>query len=422
MEIFMSIIKSNLGPFLLQVGIPFVVAVGAAFAVYAGYSNLKSQIRTERDLEEKAEKINHAFAKIGEQENALLGQKTELEKQQEITTNLHLEYTKQKEFNKLLNQIQILSLGSKNGSRKDFEKFYSLVEGDILNSELHDIWEKEYSSLRKLWEGELEKVNFYRLLYDTKSGESRKWSQEYLYLGISSLWTNRSWAYNNKDYAAYFKEIEVNKSKYFVETLYKIATEGNNISYSILAARTLCDLTGFEPYPSHQFANSYKQLLNDIPQFKKMKEWWIKNGSQNTVYTCPFDKIVEKDRNYYSYDRSHEGEDEKRLQFLNRVIVDYPNLYRSKAELAYIKLGDLKSYPEVELLAIDAISGTDMEPLPYLILSYIGLKQNNNEKLVENLNLAKRSMNYENMITSIQINPKLHELFLVLEQLGMFDK
>ena len=417
----MSIIKSNLGPFLLQVGIPFVIAIGASFAVYAGYSNLKNQIITQKDLEDKAEKINQAFKRIGEQEDVLLGQKNELEKQQEITTNLHLEYTKQKEFNQLLNQIQILSLGSKNGSRKDFEDFYSLVEGDKLNSELHDIWEKEYNYLRKLWEGELEKVNFYRLLHNTNTGETRRWSQEYLYLGISSLWTNRSWAYNNKDYADYFKELEVCKSKYFIETLYTIATEEKNISYSILAAKTLCTITAFEPYPSHQFANSYKQLLNDIPQFKKMKDWWAKSGSQNEQYKCPFDKIVENDRNYYSYDRSHSGKDNERLKFLTNTINNFPNLFRTKAEIAYIKLKGSDTYPEVEKLANEAIVGTDMEPLPYLILSYIGLKQNDMSKLETNMKLAKLSMNQENMITSIQINPKLHELFLVIEQLKMLD-
>ena len=317
---------------------------------------------------------------------------------------MHLEYTKQKEFNQLLNQIQILSLGSKNGSRKDFEDFYSLVEGDKLNSELHDIWEKEYNYLRKLWEGELEKVNFYRLLHNTNTGETRRWSQEYLYLGISSLWTNRSWAYNNKDYAAYFKELEVCKSKYFIETLYTIATEEKNISYSILAAKTLCTITAFEPYPSHQFANSYKQLLNDIPQFNKMKDWWTKSGSQNEKYKCPFEMIVEKDRNYYSYDRSHIGKNIERLELLTETISKYPNLYRTKAEIAYIKLGDPSTYAEVERLAQEAITGTDMEPLPYLLLSFIGLKQRDNNKMEKNLKLAKRSLNHESMILSIKIN------------------
>ena len=420
MEVFMNILKSNLGPFLLQVGIPFVVAVGAAFAVYAGYSNLKSQIETQKDLEAKAEQINKAFTKIGVQEEVLLGQKKELIKQQEITTNLHVEYTRQKEFNELLNKIQVLSLGAKNSSRKDFESFYSLVEGDILNSELHDIWEKEYNYLRKQWEGELENVNFYRLI-DTKTGKSRKWSQEYLYMNISSLWTNRSWAFNNKDYAAYFKEIEINKLRYFVETLYKIATEGENISYSILAAKTLCSITDFEPYPSHQFANSDKQLLNDIPEFKKLREWWDKSGSKNTEYTCPLEKIVENDRNYYSYDRSYEGKDLERLKLLDESIKNYPNLSRSKAEIAYIKLNGLETYQEVERLANEAIIGTDMESLPYLLIAFIGLKQNDMNKLQSNLNLAKQSMNLENMITSIQINPKLHELFNALDKLKMLD-
>lgn len=417
----MSIIKSNLGPFLLQVGIPFVIAVGAAFAVYAGYSNLKNQIGTQKDLEDKAEQINQAFTKIGEQEEVLFGQKNELIKQQEITNNLHIEYTKQKEFNELLNKIQVLSLGAKNGSRKDFESFDSLVEGDKLDSELHHIWEKEYSYLQKLWEGELENVNYYRLMYDTKTGETRKWSQEYLYMGISSLWTNRSWAYNNKDYTAYFKEIEANNSRYFIETLYKIATEGKNISYSILAAKTLCSIIEFEPYTSYQFASSYKQLLNDIPQFKKMKEWWDKSGSKNANYKCPFDKIVENDRNYYSYDRGHEDKDMERLEFLTESIKNYPNLFRSKAEIAYIKLNGQQTYAEVERLANEAIVGTDMEPLPYLLLAFIGLKQNDINKLETNLNLAKHSMNLENMITSIQINPKLHELFIALDKFKILD-
>lgn len=416
----MNIVKSNLGPFLLQVGIPFVIAVGAAFAVYAGYSNLVNQIETQKDLEDKAEQINQAFTKIGEQEEVLLGQRNELIKQQEITTNLHVEYTKQKEFNELLNKIQVLSLGAKNSSRKDFESFYSLVEGDILNSELHDIWEKEYNYLRKQWEGELENVNFYRLI-DIKTGKSRKWSQEYLYRNISSLWTNRSWAFNNKDYAAYFKEIELNKLRYFVETLYRIATKGENISYSILAAKTLCLITDFEPYPSHQFANSDKQLLNDIPQFKKLGEWWDKSGSKNTEYTCPLEKIVENDRNYYSYDRSHEGKDMERLKLLDESIKIYPNLFRSKAEIAYIKLNGQETYQEVERLANEAITGTDMESLPYLLIAFIGLKQNDINKLQSNLNLAKQSMNLENMITSIQINPKLHELFNALDKLKMLD-
>ena len=421
MEIFMSILKSNSWPFFLQVGIPLVIAIGALFAVYAGYTNLISQINTQKDLEDKAEKINQAFKKIGAQEEVLLGQKNELKKQQEITTNLHLEYTKQKEFNQLLNQIQILSLGSKNGSRKDFEDFYALVEGEKLNSELHEIWEKEYNYLRKLWEGDLEKVSFYRLLHNADTGETRKWSQEYLYLGISSIWTNRSWAYNNKDYAAYFKEIEVSKSKYFIETLYKIATEGSNISFSILAAKTLCAITNFEPYPSHQFANSYKQLLNDIPQFNKMKDWWTKSGSQNEKYKCPFEMIVEKDRNYYSYDRSHIGKNIERLELLTETISKYPNLYRTKAEIAYIKLGDPSTYAEVERLAQEAITGTDMEPLPYLLLSFIGLKQRDNNKMEKNLKLAKRSLNHESMILSIKINPKLHELFVVLDKLKMLN-
>lgn len=420
MEMFMSILKLNSGSFLLQVGFPFIVAIGALFAVYAGYLNLINQIDTQSDLDDKTEKINQAFIAIEEQEEVLIGQKNELETQQKITGNLNLEYTKQKEFNQLLKQIQILSLGAKNGSRKDFEDFYSLGEGDKLNSELYDIWEKEYSYLRNLWVGELEKINFFRLTHNTNTGEKIRYSQEYLYGGLSNLWANNIRKYNDKDYAAYFKEIELSKSKSFIEVLYTIATEGRNISYSILAAKTLCAITNFEPYPSSQFADSYRQLFTDIPRFKNMKEWWVKSGSQNVKYKCPFDKIVESDRNYYYYHRSNSDKSE-RLELLIEAIRNCPNLSRTKAEIAYLKLGKPSTYGEVERLAQEAILGADMEPLPYLLLSFVGLKQNDNDKIEKNLKLAKLSLNQKSMITTIRLNSKLHELLVVAEELNILD-
>lgn len=418
----MSIIKSNLGPFLLQVGIPFVIAVGASFAVYAGYSNLKNQINTQNDLEEKAEKINQAFNRIGEQEAALLGQKSELVKQKVVTENLNAEYLKQKEFNELLNQIQIFSLGARNGSIDDFRKFYAFAEIENLDLELINIWSKEYDRLRKVWESELEKVNFYRLYLNPETKERRNWSIEYLYGGISNLGTNKSWAYNNKDFIAYFKEIEVTKSKYFVETLYKIATEGKNINYSIIAAKTLCSITEFEPYPYQSFKNSYKQLLIDIPEFVNLKKWWEKEGSKIKLYTCPLDIIVDYNRNYYAYDRSFEGTDVEKLKALNAIINDYPLLSRTKAEIAYLKLDGPSTYSEVEKLANESIAGTDMEPLPYLLIAYIALKQNDLSKMDEFLILASKSIDKKKMITTVQLNKKLHELFIGIERNNLFEE
>jgi hypothetical protein len=386
--------------FFLQVGIPIVVGIAALLGTITGYQTLRENYVNRRqtediqnDLADKSKAINSAFEKINEQESILTQQKVELTQQQKLTLELNSETIRQREFNELLNKIQLLALATRNGDREKYYEFYSLINEKGINDDLHTAWEQEYNGLRQIWQSELERVNFFRLTAFSK--EAKKWSLEYLYVGLSSILNNTLHQYNKMDIIAYFNEVEICNSKYFVETLFKIAVESKNISYSILAVKAICALTNYEPYPQVKYVNRLNSLLNDIPDFLILKEWWNKKGSKNDEYKCPFNKIVLENVDYYIYDctTSHpEFSEGKRLNFLNETLKQYPLLSRTYAELAYYLLKDQDTYPEVERLALESIKRTDMEPLPFLLIAVIAYEKGDYLKYRDYILLSSKAI------------------------------
>jgi hypothetical protein len=412
METFMNIIKSDLGSLLLQVGIPLVIFIGAGFAVIAGYKNLQNQIKTKEELAQRAEEINQAFDSIAELKDVLVSQKDELTKQILATGNINTELEYQKEFNNNLREISLLSLRIRNGNKEAFEKLMQL-EKKLKSDEIYEeYFYQEERNFRLLWDEEVEKENsfVYQII---KTGERKKWSVEYL----QSALVNHDPIGLKKDALAILNEIVKGDFTYLLNDLYKITMEDRNIYTSINAAHAFCKILNFEPYVS-KASFAYKPIAlfkSDITEFKKLKKWWTQNGALKEEYNCPFDKLnTQNVLLKLQFDcKSHKATKE-RIEELKSLIISYPRLARTKAELGYLILNDSTTYEEVIRLSNEALHETDMETLPYLLLAYIEYNKNNkkiNKGFEQLIIQAYKAYSFETVFRTLQMNEKFQLMF-----------
>lgn len=409
----MNIIKSDLGPLLLQVGIPFVIFIGAGFAVVAGYKNLENQLQTREELAQRAEEINQAFDSITELKGVLVSQKNELSKQILTTEKINDELKSQKEFNQNIREISLLSLKVKNGSRKAYEKLMELQDKLSSDENYQEYFSQETRNFHALWGEEAEKENL--LVYQIiETSERKKWSAEYLYCELANWNPIRQ----KKDELAILNEIVQGNHNYFVNKLYKIATEDNDIYTSINAGKALCLLVKFEPYDSKGASFAHPPLVqfkSDIINFRKLTLWWNQTGSKKLEYNCPFDKVKNSagiDR--FKFDCKSTEETISRIEELELLTKQFPRLARTKAELGYLILDDRSTFDKVSKLANEALEETNMETLPYLLLAYIAYVNNNkivNSEFENNIILAYEAYNFDQIFRTLQLNKKFDLMF-----------
>jgi len=278
-----------------------------------------------------------------------------------------------------IKEINLLLDKSKSGNRnaflefgkvyKDFKSEETEIEAEVIN--------EKYREMKKSWTDYFRDPNRRHLRYiDIKTKKAKKWSMEHLYFIILPSNGQR---FSGDDKKGVLNEIAINNYDYFVEYLFEIATNSNSIFLSISAAHAISIITNYEAYQSNPslYISHEKSFEYDIPEFKKLKEWWGEKGSIQKKYKCPFGAILTNNSNYYHYDFG--SENETRLKNLKEILSEYPRLSRTRAELAYLILDGKETYDEVKANALKSIEESETEPLPYLLLAYVAKEKNEDD-------------------------------------------
>lgn len=301
---------------------------------------------------------------------------------------------------------------TKNGDRSAYKKLNKIHEThqDITNEEAAII-EVAYDTFHRMVEAHLrEKSKLTLIKLETK--KPKKWSLEYLYFLIT---------YDN-DMDSRFAAINYigkNKHEYLVQALYQLAINNNkNILLSVSACQAICMITNYAPYEKKYGVKTSpeKRISYDSPNFLKLKEWWEKEGKNNEKYTCPLGDLIDNDRNYYFYHRKTVVDSEKRLEDIKKILSTYPQLARTRAEMAYLLLGKENTFEEVEQNALEALKGTDAEVLPYLLFAYVAWKKNQPANVNKWISSAYEMVGVESLLTCVRINEKFHILFNIVAE------
>lgn len=310
----------------------------------------------------------------------------------------------------------------KNGSRSAYEELDKLNEiYPNLTKEQYEPVENAYFSFRKIFENHVREKSNTRLI-DLDTKKTKKWSLEYLYYIFK--FSNRAGIDEDARIAAVNEAGRI-KSEYLIQELYNIAVDDEKIFLGISAGQAICKITDYAPYKNKnrfQTRLPEKDFLYDIPKFDKLKRWWEEKGSQQINYMCPFDKLITNDRNYFYYGENHpESSDfktsEQRLGYLKKILSKYPKLSRTRAEMAYLLLGDKTTFPEVEKNALQSLKESDSEPLSTLLLAYISFITKDNDNFEKWISKAIESSREKDILSCLQINEKLHILFLPVIEL-----
>lgn len=339
----------------------------------------------------------------------------EKKEQNRITENQTQELQKTRENQKKAAHIKTLIDKVKNGSRSAYEELdrISDVYPDLTEEQYEPI-ENAYFSFRKIFGNHVrEKSNIRLIDLDTK--KTKKWSSEYLYYIFK--FSNRAGIDEDARIAA-VNEAGRMKCEYLTQELYNIAVHDEKLFLGISAAHAICKITDYAPYRNRnrfQSRSSEKEFLSDIPKFDRLTRWWKEKGSQQKRYMCPFGELITNDRNYFYYGESHpESSDfqtaEQRLGYLKEILPEYPKLSRTRAEMAYLLLGDEATFLEVKSNALQSLEESDSEPLPSLLLAYISFVTKDGDNCKKWISKAIESSRKENILVCLQINEKLHVL------------
>ncbi|MBU0612156.1 hypothetical protein KKB58_01895, partial [Patescibacteria group bacterium] len=255
-----------------------------------------------------------------------------------------------KEDQKIAAHIKKLIDKVKNGSRSAYEELDNISEVyPNLTEEQYEPIENAYFSFVKIFENHIRDKSNVRL----NGLDTQKWSSECLYYIFN--FSNRLGIDEDARIAA-VNEAGKMKSEYLTQALYNIAVHDEKIFLGISAGQAICKITDYAPYRNINRFHSMqpeKEFLYDIPKFDKLTRWWKEKGSQQKHYMCPFGELITDNKNYFFYGESHpESSDfktsEQRLGYLKEVLAEYPKLSRTRAEMAYLILGDETTFPEVK--------------------------------------------------------------------------
>jgi hypothetical protein len=374
------------------------------------------------EIETKLEKVREYFntiesvAKVANSaKDDIDNAKTQIKDAEQQLKNLNESISNaEKTFSNLeaLSVLETEYSRAKRGNRKSFD----LVQNHTYDgfSETH----QEYIQSRKedLSRFRLDYANnnnYSQRLIKIKNRQLGKWSVEYLYKMI----TTKNSIFTDKDIIkATFNEIAIRKDKYLVETLYDIAINDNNIFYAIDAARTLCKITDYAPYPQGQYSNSHRQFVSDSLKFERLKKWWGEEGSKVKEYKCPFKDFIPTDKNNLYFDPINDETVESRLKKLKDICKDFPLLYKTQAEILYLTLAN-DNLPYIKQEAEKIVSQCDTELLPYMVLVYIALKNKDNASFEKWMNKMIEFEQLREISTCVMINTKFRP---ILEAVVMF--
>jgi len=311
-----------------------------------------------------------------------------------IKGNVH--ESKFKEIKLLLDKAK----GGNHNALLEFRTLYKVFKSEEKEKESEAINEK-VREMRKAWIDYVRDPNKSQLrLLDTETRNLKVWSVEHLY---NIIQPSKGLSFRGEDKIAALNEIAINKYYYFIEYLYNIATSGNSIFLSISAARTISLITDNAPYkPNPSFYISPEESFeHDIPEFKKLREWWSAEGVNRGDYKCPFGEVLKVNRDYYQYHMLNPEEKNIKLEQFKAVLSKYPRLSKTRAVMAYLILGGKESFDEVKTNALKSIKDCETEPLPYLLLAFVAMSERKTDQYQYWIKILKEKVNYNSILESL---------------------